>query len=77
MEALSGIKTGVENLYLEPFQDLPGQELQPHQNAVIKKCEGLAANVRQKKINPVTCHSCLSKGGPSWKTQILPLLIEV
>lgn len=47
MEALSGIKTEVVDPYLEFSEDLPGQKLQPHQDAVIKKCEELAAKVRR------------------------------
>jgi len=43
MEALSGIKTEVKDPYLESYENLPGQELQPHQDAVIKKAEELAA----------------------------------
>jgi acetoin utilization deacetylase AcuC-like enzyme len=46
MEALSGLETEVVDPFLEVFDGLPGQELQPHQDAVIKKCEELAANVR-------------------------------
>jgi acetoin utilization deacetylase AcuC-like enzyme len=46
MEALSGIKTEVEDPYLEAYESLPGQELQPHQNVVIKKCEELATKVK-------------------------------
>jgi acetoin utilization deacetylase AcuC-like enzyme len=45
MEALSGVKTTVVDPYLEFYQDLPGQDLQPHQDAVIKKCEQLATMV--------------------------------
>lgn len=43
MEALSGVKTEVVDPYLESYERLPGQELQPHQDTVIKKCEALAA----------------------------------
>lgn len=46
MEALSGLKTGVEDPYLEAYEKLPGQELQPHQDALIIKCEELAAKVK-------------------------------
>lgn len=46
MEALSGIKTEVKDPYLESYENLPGQELQPHQDAVIKKVEDLAAKVK-------------------------------
>ena len=46
MEALSGIKTEVVDPYLEFYEGLPGQELQSHQDAVIKKCEELAAKVK-------------------------------
>jgi hypothetical protein len=31
---------------LEAYEDLPGQELQPHQDALIIKCEELAAKVK-------------------------------
>jgi acetoin utilization deacetylase AcuC-like enzyme len=41
MEALSGIKTDVVDPFLESYEYLPGQELQPHQDAVIKQCEEL------------------------------------
>jgi hypothetical protein len=46
MEALSGIKTEVVDLYLESYECLPGHKLQPHQDAVIKKCEELAGKVK-------------------------------
>ncbi len=46
MEALSGIKTEVVDPYLEFYEGLTGQELQPHQDAVIKECEELAAKVK-------------------------------
>jgi acetoin utilization deacetylase AcuC-like enzyme len=45
MEALSGIKTDVVDPYLEFYEGLTGQDLQPHQDAVIRKCEELAAKV--------------------------------
>jgi acetoin utilization deacetylase AcuC-like enzyme len=46
MEALSGINTEIVDPYLESYKHLPGQEIQPHQNEVIKKCEELAAKVK-------------------------------
>jgi acetoin utilization deacetylase AcuC-like enzyme len=46
MEALSGTETEVVDPYLEFLEGLTGQELQPHQDAVIKKCEELAAKVK-------------------------------
>ena len=46
MEALSGIKTEVKDPHLESYENLPGQELQPHQDAVIKKVEERAAKVK-------------------------------
>jgi acetoin utilization deacetylase AcuC-like enzyme len=46
MEALSGIKTQAADPFLESYERLPGQTLQPHQNAVIKICESLAAKLR-------------------------------
>jgi hypothetical protein len=46
MEALSGIKTEVKDPYLESYDNLPGQELQPHQDELIVKCEELAAKVK-------------------------------
>ena len=46
MEALSCYKTGVKDPYLEAYEKLPGQELQPHQDVLIIKCEELAANVK-------------------------------
>jgi hypothetical protein len=45
VEALSGIKTEAAAPYLAAYKGLPGQKLQPHQDAVIKKCEELAAKV--------------------------------
>jgi acetoin utilization deacetylase AcuC-like enzyme len=45
MEALSGIETEVVDPYLEFYEGLSGQELQPHQGVVIRKCEELAAKV--------------------------------
>jgi hypothetical protein len=46
MEALSGIKTEIVGPYLEFYEQLPGQDLQRHQNAVIKKCEELDAIIK-------------------------------
>jgi len=46
IEALSGIKTEVKDPYLASYENLPGQELQPYQDTVIKKVEELAAKVR-------------------------------
>ena len=46
MGALSGIKTEVVDPYLESYEQLPRQDPQPHQDAVIKKCEELAAKVK-------------------------------
>jgi len=46
MEALSGIKTEVVGPYLESYEQLPEQDLQPHQDAVIKKCEELDAMIK-------------------------------
>lgn len=46
MEALSGTATEVVDPYLEFFEGLTGQDLQPHQDEVIKKCEELAAKVK-------------------------------
>lgn len=43
MKTLSGLKTGVEDPYLEAYEHVPGQNLQPHQDALIMKCEELAA----------------------------------
>lgn len=45
MEALSGINTEVVDPYLEAYDNLPGQELQLHQDAAIMKCEELAARI--------------------------------
>lgn len=46
MEALSGIRAEVIDPCLESYEHLPGQELQLHQDAVIKKCEELAARAK-------------------------------
>ena len=48
MEALSETKTDAVDLHLESYERLPGQKLQPHQDAVIKKCEELAAKIKKK-----------------------------
>jgi hypothetical protein len=46
MEALSGVETEVVDPCLEFYEDLPGQERQPQQDAVIKKCQELAARAK-------------------------------
>ena len=46
METLSGIRTEVIDPYIEFFQGMAGQELQPHQEAVIKKGEELASSIQ-------------------------------
>jgi hypothetical protein len=46
MEALSGLKTGLEDPYLEAYEKMPGQELQLHQDALIIQSEELAAKVK-------------------------------
>ncbi len=35
MEALSGIETGIEDPFMETMGGLAGQDLQPHQTALI------------------------------------------
>ncbi len=46
LEALSGIDTGVVDPFQELFNGLGGQELQPHQDAAIKKAERLLSKLR-------------------------------
>ncbi len=49
METLSGNRTEVIDPYIEFFQGMAGQELQPHQEAVIKKGEELASSIQLGK----------------------------
>jgi hypothetical protein len=46
IEALSENKTDVVDPFLEFFENVAGQDLQPHQDELIKKCEELAAKVK-------------------------------
>jgi acetoin utilization deacetylase AcuC-like enzyme len=46
IEELSGVRTGVVDPFEEILAGLGQQELQPHQDAVIKQAEALAARVR-------------------------------
>ena len=41
METLSGISTGVDDPFDPLLSGLGGQDLQPHQDALIKEAEGL------------------------------------
>jgi acetoin utilization deacetylase AcuC-like enzyme len=43
LEELTGIRTGVEDPFLPSCEALAGQELQPHQEAVISACAGRLA----------------------------------
>ncbi len=45
LEALSGIKTQIDDPYLPIFSGMGGQDLQPHQGAVIDAAAALVANV--------------------------------
>ena len=47
VEQLSGVRTGVADPFHELMAALGGQELQPHQDAVIRKAEGLLAHLRR------------------------------
>ena len=41
LEELSGIKTDIDDPLLEVFEQIGGQDLQPHQDAVIRQAESL------------------------------------
>ncbi len=41
MEAMSGIKTPIDDPFMVSFCDYPGQELLPHQDAAITRAEAL------------------------------------
>lgn len=45
MEQLSGIKTKIDDPFLEVFRNYPGQELQPHQRAAIDKAAALVERI--------------------------------
>ena len=45
LEAMSGIKTAIDDPYLPIFAGMGGQALQPHQKAVIDAAAALAAKV--------------------------------
>ena len=46
LEELSGIKTDIDDPLLEVFEQIGGQELQPHQDAVIRQAESLLDSLR-------------------------------
>jgi len=46
IEELSGIRTGVADPFLEFFAGMGGQDLQPHQDAAIRRAEGLLSAIR-------------------------------
>jgi acetoin utilization deacetylase AcuC-like enzyme len=46
MEELSGLSTGVVDPFLEFFSGMGGQDLQPHQDAVIRAAEARLAAIR-------------------------------
>ena len=46
LEQLSGVSTGVEDPFLPILSGLGGQELQPHQQAVIDQARLLLDNLR-------------------------------
>jgi acetoin utilization deacetylase AcuC-like enzyme len=48
VEALSGIRTAVEDPALEQVEAWGGQALQPHQDAAIRQAEGLVAMLRRR-----------------------------
>jgi acetoin utilization deacetylase AcuC-like enzyme len=48
MEQLSGIKTGVEDPFLEMFQALGGQKLLPHQEEVVQQAELIVEQMYQR-----------------------------
>jgi len=45
MEELMGESSGVDDPFLEIMSGLGGQELQPHQDEVIRRAESLLANL--------------------------------
>jgi len=46
LEELSGIKTDIDDPLLEVFEQIGGQDLQPHQDAVILQAEPLLDTLR-------------------------------
>ena len=46
METLSGIKTETDDPFMALFEGLGGQELQPHQDDLIKNAEKLLENLK-------------------------------
>ena len=46
LEELSGIKTDIDDPLLEVFEQIGGQDLQPHQDAVIRQAESLLDSLR-------------------------------
>lgn len=45
IETLAGEQTGIEDPFLEPMAGLGGQELQPHQEEVIRRAQSMLANL--------------------------------
>lgn len=45
LEELSGVRTAIDDPYLALCEDAGGQDLQPHQDALIAEVEALLPNI--------------------------------
>ena len=54
LEAMSGLESGVVDPHKDFFRDAPGQELLPHQSAVIAEAEKLIEDVPQPRLSELT-----------------------